>query len=268
MSSKTFIDQMGREITIDSPPNRIISLVPSQTELLFDLGLDDRVVGITKFCIHPHEKFKSTPKIGGTKKLDFEKIRSLKPDLIIGNKEENEKNQIEELMNEFPVWMSNIVNLDDAFEMMTKIGEITGKESEAENLVKKLRSDFDAFKLEVNGRIKREANRVAYFIWKSPYMVAGRGTFIDSMLNLCGLENIFGHNDRYPEVSPQTIAEANPDFIFLSSEPYPFTDKHLDEFKNIVPNTKAQLVDGELFSWYGSRLLHSVNYFKKILNYL
>ena len=268
MSLKTFIDQMGREVIIDFPPQRIISLVPSQTELLFDLGLGERVVGITKFCVHPHDKFKSTTKIGGTKKLDIEKIRSLKPDLIIGNKEENEKSQIEELMHEFPVWMSDIINLDQALDMVKKIGELTDTESKTISLIEKLKIDFESFRIEAKTEKNKRSNRVAYFIWKDPYMVAGRDTFINSMLNLCGLENVFSEMGRYPVVTSDLISAANPNMIFLSSEPYPFADKHLQEFKAIVPNVNVQLVDGELFSWYGSRLLHSVNYFRKILNSL
>ncbi|SMO77667.1 ABC transporter substrate-binding protein [Solitalea koreensis] len=268
MSSKSFIDQMGREVTIEFPPQRIISLVPSQTELLFDLGLDEKVIGITKFCIHPHDKFKSTTKIGGTKKLDIEKIRDLKPDLIIGNKEENEKSQIEELMKEFPVWMSDIANLEEAFDMMKKIGELTDKKKEATGLIDKLRFDFDAFKIEIKKAKNNQLNRVAYFIWKDPYMAAGKGTFINNMLELCGLENVFGEIERYPVVTPELIVEAKPNLILLSSEPYPFTHKHIAEFNALITSMNLQLVDGELFSWYGSRLLHSVNYFKKILKLL
>src|SRR5690348_418993 len=106
-------------------PKRIISLVPSQTELLYDLGLNEEVVGITKFCIHPEEWFLSKTRIGGTKKIDFEKIKSLKPDLIIGNKEENEESQIKELMKDYCVWMSDIKNLDDAVSMINSVGEFT-----------------------------------------------------------------------------------------------------------------------------------------------
>lgn len=113
MSTRQFTDQMGRVVSINYPPRRILSLVPSQTELLFDLGLDREIVGITKFCIHPEDKFRTTAKVGGTKKLNLKKIRELKPDLIIGNKEENERDQIEELIGEFPVWMSDINVLKD-----------------------------------------------------------------------------------------------------------------------------------------------------------
>ena len=118
-----FTDQLGRKLILEKIPQRIISLVPSQTELLFDLGLEEEVVGITKFCIHPDSWFHSKTRIGGTKQFDFEKIKSLQPDLIIGNKEENDKEQIEELMKNFTVWMSDIKTLADACKMICEIGE-------------------------------------------------------------------------------------------------------------------------------------------------
>src|SRR4051812_11307667 len=119
-----FTDQMGNAVELEGPPSRIVSLVPSQTELLFYLGLDKEVAGITKFCIHPAEMFHSKPRVGGTKKYDFEKIRQLAPDLIIGNKEENEQKQVEELQKLYPVWMSDIRNLADALQMIRSVGEL------------------------------------------------------------------------------------------------------------------------------------------------
>ena len=127
MTSKIFIDQMHREVKIDSPPKRIVSLVPSQTELLYDLGLQDNIVGQTLFCIHPADKHKTKTIIGGTKKLKLELILALQPDLIIGNKEENEQQQIEYLMQNATVWMSDIYTLSDSLEMIKSIGEIVNK---------------------------------------------------------------------------------------------------------------------------------------------
>ena len=242
-------------------PTRIISLVPSQTELLFYLGLDKEVVGITKFCIHPAEWFKTKARVGGTKKIDLEKIKQLQPDLIICNKEENEKGQVEELMKHYRVWMSDINNLQDALNMITSVGEITGTKEKARRLAKQINNRFDRLTPTLS---KREgAKRVGYFIWKNPYMCSGKGTFIDAMLGICGFTNAF-ENSRYPELTEDDIKSANPDIIFLSSEPFPFKEKHVEEFKILCPNAKIFVVDGEIFSWYGSRLLYAPEYFQRL----
>ncbi|HEY0897791.1 MAG TPA: helical backbone metal receptor [Sphingobacteriaceae bacterium] len=256
MAGITFTDQMGKRVVVPFPPKRIVSLVPSQTELLFDLGLEEAVVGITKFCIHPQDKFKSTAKVGGTKKLHLDKIRELMPDLIIGNKEENDQAQIEELMTEFPVWMSDIHTLDDAYGMMEGIGAVTGTTKEAQELIDSIKMAFADFQTSLKPGSQL---RVAYFIWKDPYMVAGPNTFINEILQLGGWINAVS-DSRYPELSESAIKKLNPDLIFLSSEPYPFKDKHVAEFKEFCPDSKVLIVDGELFSWYGSRLRHTPQY--------
>lgn len=258
-----FTDQLGRKIILEKIPQRIISLVPSQTELLFDLGLEEEVVGITKFCIHPDSWFHSKTRIGGTKQFDFEKIKSLQPDLIIGNKEENDKEQIEELMKNFTVWMSDIKTLADACKMICEIGELVGKKEKSKSLSNEIKLGFSVFQ----GKIKSfPKKRVAYFIWKNPWMVAGKENFIDEMLGVCGLENVFLNLEgRYPEISLTDLSEANPEVILLSSEPYPFKEKHMEELKAVCPNAKILLVDGEMFSWYGTRLLKSPSYFQAIV---
>jgi ABC-type Fe3+-hydroxamate transport system substrate-binding protein len=256
-----YYDQLNREINLPSVPKRIISVVPSQTELLFYLGLNDEVIGITKFCIHPADKFKSTTKIGGTKQLDIAKIKSLNPDLIIANKEENERGQLEELMQHFPVWISDISDLDGALEMIERVGALVGKHNEAFALNNNITLKFNGLKLvQLN-------LRAAYFIWRKPYMVAGKNTFIDDMLQKCGLVNAFD-KERYPEVYTSLLSETNPDVILLSSEPYPFKEKHITELKAIVPNAIIKLVDGEMFSWYGSRLMDAPVYFNTLISEL
>jgi ABC-type Fe3+-hydroxamate transport system substrate-binding protein len=253
-----FRDQLRREIIIPSIPKRIISIVPSQTELLFDLGLTEEIIGITKFCIHPKDKVKQVAKIGGTKQLDIERIKSLQPDLIIANKEENERSQVEALLNICPVWISDISDLAGAIEMIERVGEVVGKEAEAQKVSSAITQNFESL------LVGPSAKRVAYFIWRKPYMVAGKGTFIDSMLQKCGLINVF-EQERYPEITAERLHEANPDIVLLSSEPYPFKEKHITELNAILAQAVIKLVDGELFSWYGSRLLHSPNYLKKLM---
>ncbi|WP_316821127.1 helical backbone metal receptor [Pedobacter gandavensis] len=254
---RSFTDQIHRIITINFPPKRIISLVPSQTELLFEMGLDAELIGITKFCIHPEAKFKEKTKIGGTKKLNLELIRSLKPDLIIGNKEENEREQIEELMTEFPVWMSDIHDLEGAKSSITQIGQLVDREPESAYLNHLITAGFnDLQTLALQNGLDKS---VAYLIWKEPYLFAGRNTFIDHMLAMNGLRNVVKES-RYPEMDLETLASLNPDLVFLSSEPYPFKEKHLKEISLALPHAKVMLVDGEMFSWYGSRLVKAVGY--------
>ncbi|HYK75838.1 MAG TPA: helical backbone metal receptor [Daejeonella sp.] len=260
MQKRTFIDQLNRQVSVCWPPRRIISLVPSQTELLFELGLDEEVIGVTKFCIHPQEKFKTKTKIGGTKKLDMDLIRRLQPDLIIGNKEENEQQQIEQLMQEFPVWMSDIHHLTDALKMIDQLGVLVGKEQTALDLVNQIEKGFVDLSAIQNFE---KPLRVVYLIWKNPYMVAAKNTFIDDVIQKAGWKNAFD-SKRYPELSAADIQASEPDLILLSSEPYPFKEKHIEEFESICPKAKVMVVDGEMFSWYGSRLLFTPGYLKTL----
>jgi ABC-type Fe3+-hydroxamate transport system substrate-binding protein len=262
-----FTDQMNRKIELTEKPVRIISLVPSQTELLYSFGLQDEVVGITKFCVHPQEWFTSKSKVGGTKNIDIEKIKSLNPDLIIANKEENEKEQIEYLMEHYPVWMSDIYTLKDAYDMMVRVGVLVGKQQQALFLKLEIEYAFNSFLNTLNSTHK---STVAYFIWKKPYMVAGGNTFINHLLTICGFVNVFeSHsNGRYPQIELNELKDAQPQYIFLSSEPFPFKESHIEEFKSACPSAKIMIVDGEMFSWYGSRLLHAPKYLSTLLKEL
>jgi len=253
------IDQMGNHISLPTEPLRIVSLVPSQTELLYDLGLQNEIIAQTLFCIHPKEMHQTKPRIGGTKKIDIDKIRALKPNLIIGNKEENTREQIEELQKEFPVWMSDIQQLDQAIDMILKLGNLLNKTNKANQIAGQIQTDFKDL-------VQAETTLTClYLIWKDPYMAAGKNTFIDDLLQRMGLQNSAHFlPNRYPEISLKEIALAEPNCIFLSSEPYPFKEKHIEELSSICPHAHIQLVDGELFSWYGSRLLHSVKYLKSL----
>jgi ABC-type Fe3+-hydroxamate transport system substrate-binding protein len=257
-----FVDQINREINLDKSPCRIVSLVPSQTELLIDLGLEEKLVGITKFCIHPKEIVKSITKIGGTKNFNLERIRSLNPDLIIANKEENEETKLKELMSEYPVWISDIKDLGDALNMIEQIGTITDKGEIANKLSKTISEKFKQF-----ASTSKTKKRVLYLIWKNPYMSVNKDTFIHDMISKCGWENACPNTKkRYPEISIEEIAKLKPDNILLSSEPFPFKEKHIAELKKIIPNATISIVDGEAFSWYGSKLIASSDYFAKLLN--
>lgn len=257
---KLVIDQMHQQLEVPKEPKRIVSLVPSQTELLYYWGLDERVVGITKFCIHPKEWYKNKPRVGGTKTVDLEKVRALKPDLIIGNKEENTQSDIEALQKEFPVWMSDMQTLEEAWDMMTLLGNVLNVPDQSTALIQQLKEDFLAL---VNEQ-SEPPWRVAYFIWQNPFMVAGGDTFIDDVLKKANFENVFAESLRYPSVTVAEIQAKQPELILLSSEPYPFKEKHVQIFQEICPNARVEIVDGELFSWYGSRLLETTHYIKKL----
>ena len=252
------MDQLNRQVEVVSFPKRIISLVPSQTELLFYLGLRDEVVGITKFCVHPEEWFRSKTRIGGTKNLDLLKIRRLQPDLIIANKEENTKEEIEELAAEFPVWISDVNHLEDALTMIDAIGTITGRQQDAGTLTRLIQEKFAT--LTTPGH----RPKTAYLIWKDPFMTIGGDTFISDMLVRAGYENIFARETRYPETTPEKLKAFNCDLILLPSEPFPFKQIHAKEIMKSVPDAKVLLVDGEMFSWYGSHLLQAPEYFTQL----
>lgn len=257
-----FTDQTGRTIELRETPKKIVSVVPSQTEFLFALGLENEVAGITKFCVHPKKWFRYKTKVGGTKQLKTDIIKKLHPDLIIANKEENVKEQIEELAKEFPVWSSDVTDLDSAFDMMQQIGLMTNKESGADQIIAEIKDNFN--KLPVSG----QQLSTCYLIWQKPYMTIGGDTFINSMLEYAGFDNIFKEKERYPETTIGEIKSLNPDLLLLSSEPFPFKQKHIEELQSQLPGTKIILVNGELFSWYGSRLLYAPEYFSDLRNKL
>lgn len=241
-------------------PERIISLVPSQTELLYDLGLDSEVVGITKFCVHPEEWFRAKTRVGGTKTLHIDQIKALHPDLIIANKEENVREQIEALQAFTQVYVSDILHISDALQMIRTVGALTGKSEAAVKMAEAISIRFDELK-----KISSVPKQVAYLIWKDPFMAVGKDTFIHDMLEVSGWNNVFEDRSRYPETTVEDIRRRNPELVLLSSEPYPFGEKHLAELQAVLPASRLLLVDGEMFSWYGSRMLKAADYIEKII---
>lgn len=258
--SKVFTDMMGNEVRLNGLPRRIISLVPSQTELLYDLGLAHEVVGITKFCVHPHEWFRNKKRVGGTKTVHLDIIYDLQPDLIIANKEENTREQIETLAAQYPVWVSNIQTTEEGLDMITKVGELTGRQQQAQQLVAEVSAGFNG--LQEGGKCVK----VAYYIWKNPWMCAGGDTFISNIIAKMGWQNVNAHLLRYPEVTPEALAGTGVQLVLLSSEPYPFQEKHIAEIKATLPNVEVILVDGEMFSWYGSRMAKAIPYLQKLVH--
>jgi ABC-type Fe3+-hydroxamate transport system substrate-binding protein len=237
---------------------KVVSLVPSITEALFDLGLtENEIVGRTKFCIHPEEKVKNVAIIGGTKNINIDKIKTLQPDLILANKEENIKEQVEALMEDFKVIVTNVENIEDNYYLLKNLGQLFHKEERAQLFNLKIYEILNEAKT-------KSIIKVAYLIWKNPYMTVGSDTFIHKILGEIGFENIFKDKTRYPEIQTEDLAEA--DIIMLSSEPFPFKEKHIEELKEFYPDKKIMIVDGEAFSWYGTHIAKCENYFKDLIS--
>lgn len=256
----TLNDQMGRELVLPTfPPRRIVSLVPSQTELLFDLGLDETVVGITRFCIYPPHWYKSKVRVGGTKDCTPARILALQPDLILANKEENVQETIVELAKNVSVWVSDIETLTDAHSMIQQVAQLTDRIEQGQKIIAQIYQSFEQIPCLFS-------KRVAYLIWRNPYMAVGSNTFIHNMLcTVCGMTNVFAHCPRYPVIEIADLIAAQPDLVLLSSEPYPFKAKHIAELQAHLPNAHIVLTDGEMFSWYGSRLILAGNYLSSFL---
>jgi ABC-type Fe3+-hydroxamate transport system substrate-binding protein len=255
----TVIDGVGKKVELARPARRIVSTVPSQSEYLFDLGLENEVIGITKFCIYPKSWFESKQKIGGTKNLHLEKIAALNPDLIIANKEENTLSDIEWLAERFPIYISDINTLKEAYQSMSDIGMLTNREVEAQDWLNRIQDEQRVY-----NAADQEFGTVAYLIWNDPLMAVGSNNFIHDMLGIGGWDNCFSHLKRYPVITIDDIIAEAPHLLFLSSEPFPFKQSHVSYFKEHLPQTEVLIVDGEMFSWYGSRLLKSFKYFDKL----
>lgn len=263
---RTFFDQLDREVRVNGRPGRIISLVPSQTELLVDLGLEDSIVGVTKFCVHPPGLKERKKIVGGTKKVNSDKIGALSPDIILCNKEENTPEMVAELEKFAPIHVSDVVNLDDSIELIREYGEIF----EVRDQAFKIAGDVIRKRDEFRDFIKTQpVKKVAYFIWKNPWMVVGGNTFIDHLLKMNNFENVFAaEKSRYPETDMLSLAKMKVDYVFLSTEPYPFEQEHKKEFEGVIKASHIHIVDGEYFSWYGSRLIGAFDYFKSLQSLL
>lgn len=255
-------DLTGREIKLQKIPRRIISLVPSQTELLIDLGLEKELLGITKFCVHPENLRKNKQVVGGTKKVNIHKIKDLQPEIILCNKEENTPEMVAELEKIAPVHVSDIETFSDALEMIRQYGEIFDVEEKAEEIIEKIK--FQKKEFETSAAAGSEI-KVAYVIWKNPWMVAGKNTFINELLRINKFKNVFLNEDsRYPVKNTDEIFDGEAEIIFLSTEPFPFQEKHKEELQKEFGNNRIIIVDGEFFSWYGSRLINAFQYFRKL----
>ncbi len=232
------------------PYKRIISLVPSLTELIIDLGLLKQLAGRTRFCVHPEEAVVDIPIIGGTKNPRVDKILSMDPDCIIANKEENRKEDIRELQKKSSAHteVTDIATIEQALKAIQQLGSLLGAKDKALRLAADIKKEFQQ-------RPEKDSLRTAYFIWKDPWMSVGNGTYIHDVLTHWNLENVFGREKRYPSFKLEQLAAYEPEIIILSSEPYPFKEKHIASVQEACPDARIFLMDGEWFSWYGSRML-------------
>jgi ABC-type hemin transport system substrate-binding protein len=239
-------------------PERIVSLVPSLTEALFAFGVGERVVGRTRYCTQPPQKVGKIPKVGGTKKVSVPRVLDLEPDLIVAVREENPRENIEELREAgIPVLVGAPQDAAGAIRLLRELaGRVGAPRTEAvlgpiERVYERLRA----------GR-REEARRVFVPIWKKPYMSVGSDTYVHDVLQTCGGENVFGGAVRYPAATLKEIEAAQPEVILLPDEPYPFSAEDLEEFYSLdVPAAREDriyLVDGKLLTWYGPRMASSL----------
>lgn len=257
-----FEDQLGRIVSLPQAPKRIVSLCPSITETLFSLLPASHIVGRTRFCIHPQPAVKSVSRIGGTKDVNLDRVKALAPDLIIAEKEENIQGQVEALAAHYPVCVTDVTDIPSAIEMIQLLGKVCDAEASASGLVQRVEAAFQQ-KPQMASKVPP---RVAYLIWRDPYMIAGGNTYIQDLLRWSGCENVgVSMEGRYPVATTEQLQSLNPSHIWLSSEPFPFQQKHLLEMKKLLPHAHVQLVDGEMFSWYGTRMEQAPAYIRNLL---
>ena len=251
-------DARGKDVTVEAPPRRIVSLVPSQTELLVHLGLRDHLVGVTRFCVHPPGLKEYKEVVGGTKNVCCDRVRELKPDFILANREENTQETVEALEDVAPVYVTNVSDLPTAVDMIRSVGRLVQRREYAGSQARKIMRLFRKMPH------YQPTLLTAYLIWRDPYMTVGHDTFIHDVMRYAGLINIFGKCTRYPEITPTDLSHADPDLILLPDEPFPFKQEHVRELRSSLPDTPIQLVSGRFFSWYGSCLLKMPKYLRAL----
>jgi iron complex transport system substrate-binding protein len=257
---KTVQDDLQRDVSFAFPPRRVVSLCPSLTETLFALGLDEgTIVGRTRYCIHPAEDVQRVPTVGGTRDVHIESVRELGPDLVIATKEENPRQVVEALAETLPVFVCDVTDYESALRAITSLGGLTDRLTKANQLVAEIRAAF--------GNLKPARRRtVAYLLWREPYMAAGRNTYIHSLLEKCGFDNVGARlPKRYPQITIEELRALQPEYVLLSSEPFPFDESHVAELAPQVPSAQVLCVDGEMFGWYGSRMLAAPAYLKRLI---
>ena len=257
---QTIKDCLGDEISIPKNITKIVSLVPSISELIYDLNAEDKIVGVTKFCVHPKYFQIEKTVVGGVQEFDIDKIIALKPDVVFASKDENFEDEIIELRKHVPVYVTDVKNVNEAISMIKTIGALLNKRSDADKITMKIDMQLKDLAKVTDDLLYRSA---AYFVWNDPWVAAGKDTFIDSLLKLIKVDNVFSNlKERYPMVTGANIHIGNPQMIMLPSEPFKFEDKHAIEIGRHTHDAATFFVDGQMFSWYGSRLVKSIDYLK------
>lgn len=256
-------DALGRPVRLAERPRRIVSLVPSQTELLADLGLDEETVGLTRFCVHPAGWKAAKTVVGGTKNVHAERVRALAPDLVLANKEENVREQVEAVAAFAPVYVTDVADVPGAAAMIRAVGALVGRAAEAEAVAAETEGGFARLAERVRQRGAGPV-RALYLIWRGPWMTVGGDTIVSNVMARGGFDNATADRDRYPALTDDEVRALRPDVVLLSSEPFPFREKHVAEVQALVPEARVVLVDGEAFSWYGSRLRHTPPYLERL----
>ena len=245
---------------------RIVSLCPSLTELVFDLGRGDDLVGRTKFCVHPAGRVERVASMGGTKDPKIERIVALAPDLVLLNEEENRREDAEALRAAgLRLHTSMPRDAAETAAMVRSIAAALDRAADGERIAADIERRAARVREAARGR---PPVRWAYLIWRRPYMTVNADTFVHALLGLAGGENVFGAlAERYPAVEPAQLAAANPDVVLLSSEPFPFRDAHADELATLtgLPRDRFRLADGELLSWHGSRTPAGIDYAESLM---
>jgi len=256
------VDASGVAVELPRPPRRIVSLVPSTTEILCALGLGEALVGITVYCVEPRDVVRGKTRIGGEKNPDLEKIRTLEPDLVIANIEENVRDDIDRLRAwSIPVWVTYPRTVAEGIQLIGELGELTGAPARAAELLRDIEPLHERVRM---ATARRPPVTVFYPIWRGPYMTINGDTYIHDMLKVCGARNIFADRpERYPTVTLDEVAARRPDVILLPDEPFRFRRAHLADFAKYtdvpaVRDGRIRLVDGKPFSWHGPRIAEAL----------
>lgn len=259
----------GTFVELAQPAERIVSLVPSESETLHYLGAEDRIAGITKFCERPWSMFKAKTRVGGPKDPDVDRIRELEPDLILCNKEENEKDAVEELREIAPVYVSFVVKVDEAAQLIADLGALTGCGENAAEMVAQIAQGRETV---AGAKADYTFRRVLHLVWKDPYMTVSRDTYIYDLLTQAGLEPVVPRiRKRYPMIDGDFIRECNPEAVFFPDEPYKFKFSDIDEFREefadlaCVRNDGLYKIDGATVTWFGYRTTLAFDYIAKVM---
>lgn len=253
-------DCLGNEMSLPKNITKIVSLVPSISELIYDLNVESKLVGVTKFCVHPKYFQIEKTVVGGVQEFDIEKIKALKPDVVFASKDENFEEEILELQKYVPVYVTDVKSVDEAKQMIEDFGVLLNCRNDASKILMKIEMQLQDLEKVTGDLLFRSA---AYFVWNEPWVAAGKDTFVDSMLKLIKVNNVFSNlKERYPMVTGANIHIANPDMIMLPSEPFYFQDQQAMEISAHTHDAATFFVDGQMFSWYGSRLVKSLDYLK------